>query len=109
MATSAEVAQIFTVMAERFKPEKAEGLDATIQFDLSGDNGGLYYITVSNGQCTAGEGQADNPKMTIKAAANDWVDIATGKTNAMQAFMGGKLKIQGDMGLAMKMQSMFGM
>lgn len=109
MATSAEVSGIFSAMAERFKPEKAEGVDAVIQFDLSGENGGQYWVKVGNGQCTTGEGQADNPKMTIKAAADDWYSIATGKLNAMQAFMGGKMKIQGDMGLAMKMQGMFGM
>jgi putative sterol carrier protein len=109
MATQEEVSSIFTGMCERLKPEKAEGMDATIQFDLTGDNGGLYWIKIADGACTTGEGQAENPKMTLKASANDYFDVATGKLNAMQAFMSGKLKIQGDMGLAMKMQSMFSM
>lgn len=107
MATKEEVSSIFTGMCERVKPDKIEGIDATIQFDLSGDSGGLYWVRLSNGSCEAGEGQADNPKMTLKASANDYFDVATGKLNAMQAFMSGKIKIQGDMGLAMKMQSMF--
>ena len=45
--------------------------------------------------------------MTLKANADDWFAVATGQTNAMQAFMTGKLKILGDMGLAMKIQTMF--
>ena len=46
--------------------------------------------------------------MTVKASADDWHAVATGQLNAMQAFMTGKLKILGDMGLAMKMQTIFG-
>ena len=107
MATSAEIAQIFPTMAERFIPAKADGVNAVIQFDLSGDNGGLYWLRVTDGQCEAGEGQGDNPKMTLKASADDWFAVVTGATNAMQAFMSGKIKIQGDMGLAMKLQTMF--
>ena len=45
--------------------------------------------------------------MTVKASADDWFAVATGEMNAMQAFMTGKLKILGDMGLAMKLQTIF--
>jgi len=107
MATSQEIAQIFPVMAERLIPSKAEGVNATIQFNLSGDNGGLYWLRIADGKCEAGQGQAENPKMTLKAAADDWFAVSTGKMNAMQAFMSGKIKIEGDMGMAMKLQTMF--
>lgn len=107
MATHEEVAGIFPAMAARFLPAKAEGVNAVIQFNLSGDNGGLYWLKVADGKCEAGQGQAENPKMTLKANADDWYAVSTGKMNAMQAFMSGKLKIEGDMGLAMKMQTMF--
>lgn len=107
--TKEEIAGIFTTMQSHFLPEKASGVDATIQFDLSGDNGGLYWVKVNDGQCVVGEGAAENPKMTLKAAADDWAAVASGQMNAMQAFMSGKLKIAGDMGLAMKLQSMFAM
>ncbi len=107
MATNQEIAQIFPEMVQRFNASKAEGVNATIQFNLSGDNGGLYWLRIADGTCEAGQGQAENPKMTLKAAADDWHAVSTGKTNAMQAFMSGKLKIEGDMGLAMKLQTMF--
>jgi putative sterol carrier protein len=106
MATQQEVAEIFAKMAENFDPSKAEGVNATIQFDLSGDNGGLYWVKMANGKAESGEGRVDNPNMTLKAAANDWAAVVKGDMNAMQAFMSGKLKIQGDMGLAMKLQSL---
>lgn len=107
MTTREEIRDIFPAMCQRFIPSKAEGLNATIQFNLSGDNGGLYWLKIGNGVCEAGEGQAESPKMTLKAAADDWYAVSSGKLNAMQAFMSGKLKIEGDMGLAMKMQTMF--
>ena len=107
MATAEEVKGIFPAMVERFIPEKANGLNATILFDLSGDNGGQFWIKVADGSAEAGEGNVSNPAMTVKATADDWFAVATGQVNAMQAFMTGKLKILGDMGLAMKMQTIF--
>jgi putative sterol carrier protein len=107
MPTNTEIAQIFPTMCERFIPTKAEGLNAIIQFDLSGDNGGLYWLRISDGKCESGEGQAENPKMTLKALADDYFAVVTGAMNPMQAFMSGKIKIQGDMSLAMKLQTMF--
>ena len=38
-------------------------------------------------------------------AANDFVDLSSGKLDGTMAFMSGKIKIKGDMGLAMKLQS----
>src|SRR5512145_589640 len=102
MATREEIAQLFPGMCQRLVPAKAEGVNATIQFNLSGDNGGLFWIKVADGSCVSGEGQSENPKMTLKAQADDWYAVTMGQMNAMQAFMSGKLKIEGDMGLAMK-------
>lgn len=107
MASADEVKNIFPNMAERFLPEKADGIDATILFDLSGDNGGSYWFKISGGSIAHGEGEISDPQMTLKASADDWHAVSTGQLNAMQAFMTGKLKILGDMSLAMKLQTMF--
>ncbi len=107
MATAEEVKSIFPSMVERFIPEKADGISAEILFDLSGDNGGLFWIRLKDGTAESGEGDISNPAMTLKATADDWHAVSTGELNAMQAFMTGKLKILGDMGLAMKLQTMF--
>jgi putative sterol carrier protein len=107
MATTQDIADIFPTMVSRFIPAKADGVNAVIQFNLSGDNGGLYWLRIADGKCESGQGQAENPKMTLKSAADDWYAVSTGKMNAMQAFMSGKIKIEGDMGLAMKLQTLF--
>ncbi len=105
--TKEQVASIFPTMASRFLPEKAEGVNAIIAFDLAGDNGGQYWLRIADGKIDSGEGPADNPKLTIKANADDYAAVASGAMNPMQAYMSGKLKIQGDMGLAMKFMNMF--
>lgn len=106
MATSQEMSQIFNGMADRVQPEKVQGMNATIQFDLSGEAGGLYWLKIADGKGEAGAGAVESPNMTLKADADDWVAVTRGELNPMQAFMSGKLKVQGDMGLAMKLQNL---
>lgn len=107
MATQEEISGIFPAMLENFQSDKAADANATIQFDLSGDNGGMYWLKVENGAATHGQGEVD-ADMTVKANADDFLGIAKGETNPMQAFMMGKIKVD-DMGLGMKMISWFGM
>lgn len=108
MATQQEVAEIFANMPANVDASKLDDVNATILFDLSGDNGGLYWLKLADGDVESGEGAVENPSMTLKAAADDWAAVVNGELNAMQAFMSGKLKIQGNMGLAMKLQSLLG-
>lgn len=103
----ATIAEIKDGMVEAFQPEKASGVNAVIQFDLTGDNGGQFYLDIDDGSITVNDGMADNPKTTIVATTEDYFKVATGELGAMPAVMSGKLKIKGDMGVAMKMQQMF--
>ncbi len=49
---------------------------------------------------------ADDPAdCTVAISKSDFIDMAGGKLNATSAFMGGKLKVDGDMGIAMKLGS----
>lgn len=108
MATKEEITQIFPRMMERFSAEKAGDLDTVIQFELGGENGGTYWIKISGGACTMGEGANDSANMTVKASADDFLSIVNGQTNPMQAVMMGKLKVS-DVGIGMKMTQIFGL
>ena len=103
----ATIAEIKEGMVEAFQPEKASGVNAIIQFDLTGENGGHFYLNINDGTIDVHDGMADNPKTTIVATTEDYYKVATGELGAMPAVMSGKLKIKGDMGVAMKMQQMF--
>jgi putative sterol carrier protein len=107
MAVADDVKAIFSAMPQNFNADAAKGMDAVIQFNLGGDGGGTWHVTIKDGACTVTEGAHGSPKMTMTMAASDYVDMINGKLNGQMAFMSGKLKIAGDMGLAMKMQSLF--
>ena len=92
-----------------FQPEVAEGIEAVIQYKLTGEEAGDYIITIKDDKCTVAEGIADNPTMTLTANAQDFGDVLLGKANGMQYFMQGKLKLSGDLNLAMKLTSFFKM
>jgi len=90
-----------------FIPEKAGNTNAVCQFDLTGDNAGKWYIKIADGQATSGKGEVENPNLTLIADSGDFVKIYSNQLDPTAAFMSGKLKVKGDMGLAMRMQSMF--
>ena len=92
---------------QAFVPEKAVGVDAVIQYRLTGEEGGDWNLTIRDGKCKVSQGIAQNPKMTLTANARDFRDVMLGKTDGMMAFMQGKLKIAGDINLAMRLISFF--
>ena len=107
MAVADDIKAIFDAMPTQINADAAKGMNSTIQFKLSGDGGGDYYVTIKDGTAEVGQGTHASPNMTMTLAAQDYVDLIGGKLNGQMAFMSGKLKIAGDMGLAMKMQTLF--
>lgn len=100
-------ADIFKEMPRRFNADQAGDMDAVVQFDLSGETGGQWHVTIVDGTCSTAEGEADDPKATIRMDANDYVAMTTGELNPMTAFMTGKVKVEGDLNTVMKIQSIF--
>jgi putative sterol carrier protein len=86
-------------------PSKVAGMNAIYAFDLGGAQPGQYHISLKDGTADVGEGAPENPNITISMKSEDFVDLADGKLDPTMAFMSGKIKIKGDMGLAMKLQS----
>ena len=107
MTEGLTIGSLMEKLPDFFLPEKAQGVDAVIQFSLSGDGGGDWFITIKDGTLMADSGVAESPRLTINADAQDMLDIFTGKLNAMAAFSGGKLKLSGDLGLSMKLMNFF--
>ncbi|MFI5284256.1 MAG: SCP2 sterol-binding domain-containing protein [Candidatus Dormibacterales bacterium] len=100
--------QIVEAMPQYLVAEKAGATKATIAFDLSGDQGGKWWVKIHDGVAESGKGDAPEvANLTLTADSGDWVKIMTGQLDGTAAFMQGKLKIKGDMGLAIKMQSLF--
>ena len=103
------VKDTFEAMATRFRPERAQGLQTVIQYDITGADGCTYHINIADGQCAVREGaSATPPALTLTMAAQDWLDMLGGKLSGQVAFMSGKLKHKGDMSLLMRLPGLFG-
>jgi len=96
-ASELSVAEVFALMQAGFRADKATGLDVVFQYRISGAAGGKWHIVVREGACTIHEGEHPSPTTVLSMADRDFVAIAIGKLNAMEAFSGGKLKIDGDL------------
>ncbi len=103
------VKQLIYNHEKAFKPEAAEGVNAVIQYRLTGEEAGDYIVTLKDGKCAVTEGIAESPTMTLTADGRDFGDVLLGKANGMQYFMTGKLKLAGDLNLAMKLTTFFKM
>ncbi|MBN2493984.1 MAG: SCP2 sterol-binding domain-containing protein [Deltaproteobacteria bacterium] len=91
------------------KGDEVTKVNAVYQFDITGDNGGKWWVDTTTSGGAVGDGEKDGAKCTITMASSDFVDMVTGKLNGQMAFMTGKLKIKGDMSLAMKLGSVLGL
>lgn len=101
------VSETFQLMPSRFRADRAQGMNAVFQYEITGEGGGKWYVTVKDGACTVADGEAPSSNLTVTMAATDWLDLAANKLNPQMAFMSGKLKLKGDMGLAIKLGSLF--
>ena len=105
MATMKEVvAGIGTALQNN--TAKNKGVNGVFQFDISGDDPMVFFFKLEDGSPSVGEGTSDNPSITISMTAPDFKDMIDGKLNGTMAFMSGKLKLKGDMSLAMKLESL---
>lgn len=101
------VEQVFEDMEQSFRGDEAQGLDNTYQFRITGDGGGDWHARVEWERCEIGRGRIDSPDVTITISADDWLAIAGGRLNPETAYMTGRLEVEGDLGLATKLQPLF--
>lgn len=101
------IAELFEQMPSVFNPAAAAGMNKTFQWNITGDEAGVWAFKINNGQGEVIPGGVEKPDVTFTISDKDWLAITEGKLDGMNAFMTGKLKVSGDMMLAMKLQSLF--
>src|SRR5262249_15047058 len=99
--------EVFDSMRGSFQPAKAKGVHARYQWDLSGPNGGEWWIDVNDGTYKMGKGKIDHPSVTFIAKDKDWVAICHDQLSGTWAYMTGRLKVRGDQGVARKLGEIF--
>jgi putative sterol carrier protein len=107
MSEEMTIAQLMDLMPKAFVPEKAAGVEAVVQYHLLGEQGGDWVITIGNGVCKVEPGTTEKPALILTAEAADYLKIVSGKMNAMSAFAEGRIKLKGDLALAMKLMNFF--
>jgi putative sterol carrier protein len=100
--------KLITQFSSTFSPEKADGINATIQIKLSGEQGGNWYLDIHDQDCQLIQGEIESPSLTLESDPQDFKDIVSGKLDPAKAFMSGRLKFRGNMLIAMKLASVFG-
>jgi putative sterol carrier protein len=92
------------VLPNRFKSNKAAGVDVTVQINIIGPNGGDWAVTIKNQKLEVKEGTHPSPTLVINMAETDYMDVVNGKMSGEKAFMTGKLKFKGDIALALRLR-----
>jgi putative sterol carrier protein len=106
-SSSSTPQQVFDGMRQSFQAEKAKGVHASYQWELSGPNGGEWWIDVNDGTYKMGKGKIDNPSVTFMTSDKNWVALSNGTLGGKWAFFTGRLKIRGDQNLARKLDEIF--
>ena len=102
-----DVSEFFAQVTEKVNKDALDGLNCVYQFDITGDGGGKWSVAIANNEVKVVEGAAENPSITLTISDGDFVSLVQGNLNGQTAFLTGKLKIAGDMGLAMKLGNLF--
>jgi putative sterol carrier protein len=105
--TDVNVQEIMKDIPNHFNQEKAKGVSGIVQCIFSGNQASEWVIRIKDQACKVEQGKVEDPNLTIKADAEDGVNVLTGKLDAMRAYMLGKIKVFGDLTLGMKLTNLF--
>jgi len=99
--------QAFAAMRQSLPANNAKGVHARYQWELSGPNGGEWWIDVNDGTYKIGQGKIDNPSVTFITSDADWVAMSNGKLKGTWAYLTGRLKVRGSQAVARKLNEIF--
>lgn len=85
------------------EPDKAKAIGAVVLFHITGDNASDWTLDCSKNPAEIKTGSVEGARVEVTMTEEDFVKLANGQLNPQMAFLGGKLKVKGDMGLAIKL------
>lgn len=107
LSASGPVAETFKVIQSSLNSDVVKSMQGIYQFELSGENAGVWHLDLKNENGSAGQGEAPKKADVVMSLdSGDFVKMFAGKLKPTMAFMSGKLKIKGDMALAIKLEKL---
>ncbi|XP_065186987.1 hydroxysteroid dehydrogenase-like protein 2 [Sycon ciliatum] len=102
---STPVSEVFDSMRSALNEEMVSRVGGVFSFEVSGKHEGTWYVDLKNGAGAIGQGApvGDEVDVVMKMSSDTFVQLFTGQTQTVKAYMMGKLKIKGNMGMAMKL------
>ena len=101
------IGEFFQLLPASLDRDAAEDVTVVYQFDLSGAQGGQYILTIRGGVCQVSDGMHEDPHVSLSMSGEDCIKILKGQLSGPAVAMSGRLKISGDIGLAMQMKALF--
>lgn len=83
-------------------PTRAKKIGGIFEFVIEGEGGGTWTLDLNQPELKAG--RAEKMNCRIRMAAADFLDLVNGKLNEMAAFTARKLKVEGNIALALKLR-----
>lgn len=105
-----EVTRIFERIRKGVErhPEVVQSTKAVVKYNISGKDGSeVWFLDLKNGKGAVTTSSQEKVDCEISMSAEDFIGFAEGTVDPMEAFMGGKLKIKGNLMIAQKMQDLF--
>ncbi len=99
--------ELLEIMPGALNPAAAAGLTAIYQFDVSGTEEFTAHLVIADGKATFHEGPADKPNLIIRTPPEVWLAISRGELDGTTAYLSGQFRIKGDLGLLIKLKTLF--
>jgi putative sterol carrier protein len=96
----------FEKMAAQFNPAAVTS-NFVVQYEIGGEEGGVYVVEVRDRQYQVTEGKHEAPDVCVRIQATDWLCLHSGELGSARAYLSGRLKVSGDMKLARHLATIF--
>jgi putative sterol carrier protein len=104
----ASVKAWFDSLPERFQASRAGSMDTVVQYDVTGEGGGQWYMTIKDKKLAVSQGVHENPKLTITLSAEDWLRVINRTGDPVYMYESGRIRLKGPEYLAEQLMYMLG-